>query len=64
MTPEQADNIAYEFFDCMPNKTVRKRESHGPNLTWASRTELRKALCIHLALKQVQGTIICERPPY
>jgi hypothetical protein len=62
MTPEQADNLAYEFFDCREHKTLRVWERYGDNLKWASRSELRKALCIHLASMQLRGTKIHQRP--
>ena len=55
MTPEQADTLANEFIDCMVKQTVRDPSTYGDNLKWASRSELRKAFCIHLALVQLKG---------
>ena len=59
---EQADVLSYEYFDCLQNKTLRTWSIYGSILKWASRSELRKALCIHLASMRLRGTEIHERP--
>ena len=62
MTPEQADTLANEFIDCMVKKTISDPPAYGENLKWASKSELRKALCIHLARVQLKGIKINLRP--
>lgn len=50
-----SDTLVYEYIDCMESKSTRDRSKYGANLAWATRSELQKAFCLHVAGLYLRG---------